>query len=164
MSTKIILLFSLALDDTYAVFKISFATGPNALGKHTGPDIFHFVVFFLYKFFYLRFQVYWRWCTWPNQLFKILYLQTSVNVYESPKWILCEDVWLSLIFGWFPFNDRAFLHFIGWSKVHWKSYHKKKACRLNSFEWIIKVFLYKYTYLYRVSFGSLKVSAPLEVF
>jgi hypothetical protein len=33
----------LALDDTYAVFKISFATGPHALGKHTGPDIFHFV-------------------------------------------------------------------------------------------------------------------------
>jgi hypothetical protein len=41
VSTKIILLFSLALDDTYAVFKISFATGPHALGKHTGPDIFH---------------------------------------------------------------------------------------------------------------------------
>ena len=47
MSTKIILLFSLALDETYAVFKMSFVTGPNALGKHMGPDIFHFVVFFL---------------------------------------------------------------------------------------------------------------------
>ena len=45
VSTKIILLFSLAMDDTFAVFKISFATGPHALGKHTGPDIFHFVVF-----------------------------------------------------------------------------------------------------------------------
>ena len=49
MSTKIILLFSLALDDTYAVFEISFATGTHALGKHTGPDIFHFVVFFIDK-------------------------------------------------------------------------------------------------------------------
>ena len=29
------------------VFKISFATGPHALGKHTGPDIFHFVVFLI---------------------------------------------------------------------------------------------------------------------
>ena len=48
MSTKIILLFSLALDETYAVFKISFARIPHALGVHTGPDIFHFVVFFLF--------------------------------------------------------------------------------------------------------------------
>ena len=35
----------MGLDDTYAVFKITFATGPHSLGKHTGPDIFHFVVF-----------------------------------------------------------------------------------------------------------------------
>ena len=49
MSTKIIFLFSLGLDDTYAVFKITFAKGPNVLGKHTGPDIFHFVVFFVLK-------------------------------------------------------------------------------------------------------------------
>ena len=50
MSTKIILLFSLALDETYAVFKISFARIPHALGADTGPDIFHFVVFFYGKF------------------------------------------------------------------------------------------------------------------
>jgi hypothetical protein len=46
VSTKIILLFSLALDETYAVFKISFATMLHAIGAHTGSDIFHFVVFF----------------------------------------------------------------------------------------------------------------------
>ena len=46
MSTKIILLFSLAVDETYAVFKISFARIPHTLGADTGPDIFHFVVFF----------------------------------------------------------------------------------------------------------------------
>jgi hypothetical protein len=45
-TTKIILLFSLALDETYAVFKISFATMLHTLGAHTGSDIFHFVVFF----------------------------------------------------------------------------------------------------------------------
>ena len=47
VSTKIILLFRLALDETYAVFKISFATMLHAIGAHTGSDIFHFVVFFL---------------------------------------------------------------------------------------------------------------------
>ena len=46
MSNKIILLSSLALDETYAVFKISFARIPHSLGTHTGPDTFHFVVFF----------------------------------------------------------------------------------------------------------------------
>jgi hypothetical protein len=40
-------LFSLALDKTYAVFKISFATMLHAIGVHTGSDIFHFVVFFV---------------------------------------------------------------------------------------------------------------------
>ena len=52
VSTKIILLFSLALDKTY-VFKISFATMPHALGAHTGSDIFHFVVFFGFASKYL---------------------------------------------------------------------------------------------------------------
>jgi hypothetical protein len=47
VSTKIIL-FSLALDKTYAVFKISFATMLHAIGAHTGSDIFHFVVFCLH--------------------------------------------------------------------------------------------------------------------
>ena len=42
--TEIILLFSLALDITYAVLKISFATMPHALGPYTGSDIFRFVV------------------------------------------------------------------------------------------------------------------------
>jgi hypothetical protein len=37
VATKIILLLSLALDETYAVFEISFATMPHA----TGWDIFH---------------------------------------------------------------------------------------------------------------------------
>ena len=46
MSTKIILLFSLALDETHAVFNKSFATMLHAIGAHTGSDIFHFVVFF----------------------------------------------------------------------------------------------------------------------
>ena len=46
MCTNIILLFSLALDKTYAVLKISFATMPHALGPHMGSDKFHFVVFF----------------------------------------------------------------------------------------------------------------------
>jgi hypothetical protein len=32
-----IVLFSLALDETYAVFKISFARIPHAIGMHTGP-------------------------------------------------------------------------------------------------------------------------------
>ena len=45
MSTKIILLFSLPLDETYVVFEISFAAMPHALGVHTGSDIFHFVEF-----------------------------------------------------------------------------------------------------------------------
>ena len=45
MSTKIILLFSLALDETHAVFNKSFATMLHAIGAHTGSDIFHFVVF-----------------------------------------------------------------------------------------------------------------------
>jgi uncharacterized membrane protein len=45
VSRKIILLFSLALDETYAVFKISFARIPHALGAE-GPNIFHFVVIF----------------------------------------------------------------------------------------------------------------------
>ena len=46
MSAKIIWLFSLALGETYAVFKISFATILHDIGAHTGSDIFHFVVFF----------------------------------------------------------------------------------------------------------------------
>ena len=46
VSTNIILLFSLAMDGTYTVLKISFATWLYAQGKETGPDIFHFVVFF----------------------------------------------------------------------------------------------------------------------
>ena len=45
MSTNIILLFSLAMDGTYTVLKISFTTRLYAQGKDTGPDIFHFVVF-----------------------------------------------------------------------------------------------------------------------
>ena len=48
-STNIILLFSLALDGTYTVLKISFATRLYALGKETGPDIFYFVVFLMFK-------------------------------------------------------------------------------------------------------------------
>jgi hypothetical protein len=36
VSTKIILLFSLAFDETYAVFKISFERIPHAVGAHTG--------------------------------------------------------------------------------------------------------------------------------
>ena len=43
--TKIILLPSLAFDETYAVLKISFATMPHAVGLHMGSDIFNFVVF-----------------------------------------------------------------------------------------------------------------------
>ena len=39
MSTKIIFLLSLVLDETYAVFKISFARLPYALGAHMGPDM-----------------------------------------------------------------------------------------------------------------------------
>ena len=45
MCTKIILLPSLAFDETYAVLKISFATMPHAVGLHMGSDIFNFVVF-----------------------------------------------------------------------------------------------------------------------
>ena len=46
MCTNIILFFSLALDETYDVLKISFATMNIALGLQTGLDIFHFVVYF----------------------------------------------------------------------------------------------------------------------
>jgi hypothetical protein len=46
----IILLFSLALDESYAIFKISFARIPHALGKDMGPDIFHFLVFLCLRF------------------------------------------------------------------------------------------------------------------
>ena len=35
------MLFSLALDKTYAVLKISFATMPRAIGPKTELDIFH---------------------------------------------------------------------------------------------------------------------------
>jgi hypothetical protein len=36
----LILLFSLALVETYAVLKIPYATMPQALGPHTGSGIF----------------------------------------------------------------------------------------------------------------------------
>ena len=49
MFTKIILLFSLALDKTYAVLKISFTTMPHAVGTQTGSDISNFGVFIQLK-------------------------------------------------------------------------------------------------------------------
>ena len=36
------------MDGTYTVLKISFTTRLYAQGKDTGPDIFHFVVFFFW--------------------------------------------------------------------------------------------------------------------
>jgi hypothetical protein len=49
LSIKIFLLFSLALDKTYVVFKISFATMLHTKGTDMGSEIFHFVVFFYEK-------------------------------------------------------------------------------------------------------------------
>ena len=49
MCTEIFLLFSLTLDEPYAVLKISFATMLHALGPHMGLDILHFVVFFVFE-------------------------------------------------------------------------------------------------------------------
>ena len=46
MCLKFFLFFSLALNETRAVLKISFATVPHTQGPHTGSDIFKFAVFF----------------------------------------------------------------------------------------------------------------------
>ena len=128
MSTKIIFFFSLGWDDTYAVFKTTFATGPYALCKHTGPDIFHFVVFFLSFLAFLIFfsRVFSAFCVGFiligeiflifGTLFSIFFLgpvcgiEQFILAYVSIFWVLRQFSSLGYLLGLRGYHGGGFLN------------------------------------------------------